>query len=101
MNSRVSNQRFFWVRNKKDSEAEVDFVLQTDNKVIPIEVKSGHNAKLKSLHLFMEEVPHDIVIRVWSQPFSMDEVVTQNGKKFKLINLPFYYVGRLEEILQK
>jgi predicted AAA+ superfamily ATPase len=101
LDSRVSNQRNFWVRNKKDSEAEVDFVLQTGNKVIPIEVKSGHNAKLKSLHLFMDEVPHDIAVRVWSQPFSIDEVATQNGKKFRLINLPFYYVGQLEELLRE
>ena len=101
LDCRVSNQRNFWVRNKKDSDAEVDFVLQNDSKIIPIEVKSGHNAKLKSLHLFMEEAPHDIAVRVWSQPFSIDEVSTQKGKKFKLINLPFYYVGVLNEILKE
>ena len=96
---RVSSVRNFWVRNKKDSEAEVDFVLQFDNKVIPIEVKSGHNAKLRSLHLFMDDAPHNIAVRVWSQPFSIDEVKTQKGKSFKLLNVPFYYVGRLEGIL--
>jgi len=101
LDSRVSNQRNFWVRNKKDSEAEVDFIVQHDSKVIPIEVKSGHNAKLRSLHLFMNETPHDIAVRVWSQPFSIDEVTTQNGKKFRLINLPFYYVGILEKILEE
>jgi len=101
LDNRVSNIRDFWVRNKKDSEAEVDFVLQFDNKVIPIEVKSGHNAKLRSLHLFMEEAPHDIAVRVWSQPFSVDKVTTQQGKNFKLINLPFYYVGVLDKILKK
>jgi len=101
LDSRVSNQRNFWVRNKKDSDAEVDFILQNSGKVIPIEVKSGHNTKLKSLHLFMEEVPNDIAVRVWSQPFSIDEAATQKGKKFRLINLPFYYVGELERILEK
>ena len=101
LDHRVSNQRNFWLRNKKDSEAEVDFVLQFDNKVVPVEVKSGHNSKLRSLHLFMDEAPHDIAVRVWSQPFSIDEVKTYEGKPFKLINLPFYYVGRIEEILKK
>ena len=101
LDSRVSNQRNFWVRNKKDSDAEIDFVLQFDGKVIPIEVKSGHNAKLRSLHLFIDEAPHNIAVRVWSQPFSIDKVTTQKGKYFKLINLPFYYVGRLEEILRR
>ena len=100
LDNRVSSQRIFWVRNKKDSEAEVDFLLQYDNKVIPVEVKSGHNAKLHSLHLFMDEAPHNIAVRVWSQPFSIDEVMTKRNKKFKLINLPFYYVGMLKKILQ-
>ena len=100
LNNRVSNHRNFWMRNKRDSDAEVDFVWQYDNNVIPIEVKSGHNAKLRSLHLFMDEAPHNIAVRVWSQPFSIDEVTTHEGKNFKLINLPFYYVGRLEEILK-
>jgi predicted AAA+ superfamily ATPase len=100
LDSRVSNQRNFWVRNKNNSNAEVDFVLQKESKAIPIEVKSGHNAKLKSLHLFMDETPHNIAVRIWSQPFSINEVTTHKGKKFKLINLPFYYVGVLEEILK-
>ncbi|MDR0778738.1 MAG: AAA family ATPase [Methanomassiliicoccaceae archaeon] len=100
MDSRVSNQRNFWVREEKGSDAEVDFVLQYDGKVIPIEVKSGNKAKLHSLHLFMDRVPHDIAVRVWSQPFSIDEVTTRDGKKFRLANIPFYYVGRIEEILK-
>jgi len=100
LDSRVTNQRNFWVRNKKDSDAEVDFILQKDSKVIPIEVKSGHNAKLKSLHLFMDEAPHDIAVRVWSRPLSIDQVITQKGKKFKLINLPYYYISILEKLLE-
>ncbi|MDR1757538.1 MAG: DUF4143 domain-containing protein [Bacteroidales bacterium] len=92
-------KRYFWRRDKDGSDAEVDFVYKFESKAIPIEVKSGHNARLKSLHLFMDECPHDIAVRVWSQPFSVDEVTTQKGKKFRLINLPFYYVGVLEKIL--
>ena len=49
----------------------------------------------------MEETPHNIAVRVWFQPFSINEIKTYNGKNFKLINLPFYYVGRLKEILDK
>lgn len=99
--NRVSAKRGFWQRKKYGSEAEVDFVLQKDSKIIPIEVKSGHNSKLKSLHLFMDECPHDYAVRVWSQPFSIDKVKTQAGKEFNLVNLPFYYVGVLEKVLDK
>ncbi|MEF9924875.1 MAG: hypothetical protein RR854_09930, partial [Muribaculaceae bacterium] len=65
----------------------------------PIEVKAGHNSHLRSLHSFMDLSKHDIAIRVWSQAYSIDSVTTVNGKTFKLINLPFYLVGALNEIL--
>ncbi|MDR0757539.1 MAG: AAA family ATPase [Tannerella sp.] len=101
IDSRVSSRRTFWVRDKNTSQAEVDFVLQHNSRIIPVEVKSGHNSKLKSLHLFMDECPHNIAVRVWSQPFSIDEVTTQKGKKFRLVNLPFYYAGVLETIINQ
>jgi len=97
----VSAHRQFWDRNKTQSSAEVDFVIQYKNRAIPIEVKSGHNAKLKSLHLYMEEAPHNIAVRVWSQPLSVDVVKTVAGKEFQLINVPFYYVCLLEKVLEK
>ncbi|MEI6489364.1 MAG: AAA family ATPase [Bacteroidota bacterium] len=101
MKWQVSANRQFWDRNKTQSSAEVDFVIQYKNWAIPIEVKSGHNAKLKSIHLFMEDAPHQTAIRVWSQPLSVDMVTTPNGKEFKLINVPFYYICVLGNVLDK
>lgn len=97
----VLAERFYWRRDVKGSDAEVDFVYHYKSKLIPIEVKSGHNSKLKSLHLFMNEAPHDFAIRVWQNKLSLDEVTTKSGKKIRLLNLPFYYVCVLEEILKK
>jgi hypothetical protein len=97
----VSAHRQFWDRPKTQSSAEVDFVIQHKNRAIPIEVKSGHNARLKSLHLYMEEAPHDIAVRVWSQPLSVNVVKTPKGKEFKLINVPFYYVCLLDKVIEK
>lgn len=45
----------FWVREKSDSNAEVDFLLSTSQGMIPIEVKSGATGHLKSLLLYMDE----------------------------------------------
>ena len=94
-------KRIFWKRDKNGSEAEVDFIYPYNGLAIPVEVKSGHNSKLKSLHLFMDSAPHHIAVRVWSNPFSVDDVSTPSGKTFKLINLPFYYLEMLETILEK
>jgi predicted AAA+ superfamily ATPase len=101
LDNKISSQRNFWVRDKNSSNAEVDFVLQYDNQVIPIEVKSGHNAHLRSLHVFMENVHHATAFRIWSNPFSVDNVKTANGKEITLYNLPFYYVSQIEEFLKQ
>jgi len=95
----VSAKRSYWRRNKSGSEAEVDFLVAYEEMLIPIEVKSGNNAHLKSLHLYMDQSPHNIAVRVWSQPLSVDKVKTQAGKEFKLINLPFYYLSELNRVL--
>lgn len=69
--------------------------------IIPIEVKSGHNSKLKSLHQFMEKSPGDLAVRFWGNPFSIDEITTPKGKQFRLLNVPYYYAGALNAILFK
>ncbi len=97
----VLAERNFWRRDKDGSDAEVDFVYSYKSKLIPIEVKSGHNAKLKSLHYFMDQSPLDLAVRVWSGSFSIDTVKTLNGKEFRLLNLPFYYVCVLDMVLGK
>ncbi|MCD8092933.1 MAG: AAA family ATPase [Bacteroides sp.] len=98
-NHKITARRHFWVNPQKGSDAEVDFVVAKNGLCIPIEVKSGINAHLRSLHSYMDAAPHDIAIRIWSNPLSIDEVVTQKGKRFRLINLPFYYIGLLDKIL--
>ena len=97
----VGQKRNFWMRNKRGSTAEVDFVYIHDGKIIPIEVKSGHNAHLKSIHQFMNETSHDIAVRIWSGMYSIDNVKTISGKTFQLVNLPFYMISALPEILNK
>ena len=95
----IGLKRNYWMRNKRGSTAEVDFIVVYDGKIIPIEVKSGHNAHLKSIHQFMNDTSHDIAIRIWSGTYSVDKVKTVNGKEFRLINLPFYLISALPHIL--
>lgn len=95
-----SHKRCFWV-NGGGSEAEVDFVISLDDRLIPIEVKTGHNAHLRSLHQFMERANHDMAVRFWGEPFSINNVKTPGGKTFRLFNLPYYYAGCLETILRR
>ncbi len=101
LSTEVGARRNFWIRAKRGSTAEVDLVYLFDGMIIPIEVKNSHNSHLKSLHQFMDETSHGIGIRVWSGKYSIDEVKTQNSKVFRLVNLPFYMISALPDILKK
>lgn len=97
----VGLKQNYWMRNKRGSVAEVDFVIVVEGKIIPVEVKSGHNAHLKSIHQFMIETNHDVAIRIWSGNFSIDAVKTSTNKEFRLINLPFYMIAALPQLLKQ
>ncbi len=99
MEDRMGQHRSFWA--KPNNGAEVDFVFVHNSKLYPIEVKSGTNAHLRSLQSFMDNSDIDIAIRIWSKPYSVDKVKTSKGKEFRLINLPFYLIGRLHQVLDE
>lgn len=56
--------------------AEIDFVIQRGEKLIPIEVKSADNTKAKSLKVYMETYKPDYAIKLSTKNFGF-----QDGKK--------------------
>jgi len=90
----------FWIREKKESSAEVDYIIPFKGMLIPIEVKSGPAGKLRSLHQFIDIAPHDWAVRFYSGKFTIENTNTLSGKKFKMINLPLYLAGKLHTILK-
>ena len=45
----------YWLREGKTSNAEVDYIIQSETLIVPVEVKSGSSGALKSLHQFVAE----------------------------------------------
>jgi len=89
----------FWVRDKTQSQAEVDFVVQHREYVIPIEVKAGKAGRLRSLHLFMDMCPHRRALRLYSGPVLTETHTTPNGTRFELMSLPYYLASKIHEYL--
>ncbi len=89
----------FWVREKKESTAEVDYLFQHDELIIPIEVKSGKEGTLKSLHSYMDIAPHDIAIRFYAGALNITDAITQKGKHYKILNLPYYLGSQIEKYI--
>ncbi len=102
LSDRVSARRAFWVRSKSGASAEVDFVWSYEGRLIPIEVKSGHNAHLRSLHSFVSQNDAcTLAVRVWGEPLSQDQVQTASGRTFTLLNVPYYMVGMLGTLVDR
>ncbi|MBN2652084.1 MAG: ATP-binding protein [Spirochaetales bacterium] len=90
----------FWVREKKQSNAEVDYVVQYQDKIIPVEVKSGASGRLRSLHQFIDQAPHAFAVRIGFQMLSVEEARTLGGKEYRLLNLPIYLASNLFDYLK-
>ena len=83
-------QPHFWVREEKDTSSEVDLVYQYGKYIVPIEVKSGKQGKLRSLHQFIERAGHPYAIRMHAGHFIVEKVKTPNGVPYLLMNMPYY-----------
>ena len=83
---------FFWVRDKKYSEAEVDFLFATSNQIFPIEVKSGKTGTLKSLRTFINDNNLPFGIRVSESPLSLYG---------KVLAVPLYMVEQLPRLVKE
>jgi len=57
---------------QSEGKAEVDFVLQLDGKVVPIEVKKGRRNRAKSLGVFMEKYNSEYAIRISKKNFGFE-----------------------------
>ena len=85
----------FWVRDKANSQAEVDLLHQHQQYLMPVEVKSGQSGTLRSLHQFVEACDHPYAIRLLANHFSVEQVQTIQGTPFLLMNLPYYLGTRI------
>jgi uncharacterized protein len=61
---RLDSERYIGYWTNERSTAEVDFIIQEEGEVIPIEIKSGENLKAKSFRLFCEKYKPTKAIRV-------------------------------------
>jgi predicted AAA+ superfamily ATPase len=82
---------FFWHREAQGSQAEVDFVIQVNGQIIPIEVKSGVTGRLKSLRLFMQEKKSRLGVRVSQLPLSLAD---------DILSIPLYLVSEIPRLVQ-
>lgn len=87
----------FWVREENNANAEVDFIIQHKNIIIPVEVKSGKTGTLRSLHSLIDRTSCKIAVRLYSGSFTVEQTATPNGKEYILIHLPLFLSSKIKD----
>jgi predicted AAA+ superfamily ATPase len=71
LSSRTCPELFYWHRESRNSNAEVDYVFQVGRDIVPIEVKAGTRGSMRSLRMFLESHKKSSYgIRTSLEPFS-------------------------------
>jgi predicted AAA+ superfamily ATPase len=77
---------YYWHREAKNSQAEVDYVIQNQYAIVPIEVKAGTKGAMQSMFLFMDEKKSD-----WGVRLSLENFTEFDSVKV----MPLYAVSNL------
>lgn len=84
------NDIFYW--SAPNATAEIDFLIQTDEKIVPIEVKAEENLQAKSL-------------KVFAQKYNIKEAVRTSMSDFReqdwIVNIPLYGIECLNSYLKQ
>ena len=86
----ASKQLYYWARDAKNSNAEVDYLMQQKGTLVPVEVKDGPSGKLRSLHLYRNA--YDCKLSVVFHAGTIGKLKDEN-----IIFLPLYFAGSFAE----
>jgi len=81
---------YYWYRDRGAAKAEIDFLLDFNGLVLPLEVKSGSNGHLKSLKLCMSDHKLSLGLKC-----SQEDLSYQQG----ILSVPLYAVSQLRRLV--
>jgi predicted AAA+ superfamily ATPase len=97
----------YWLREARSNNAELDYVIALNGRILPIEVKAGATGSLRSLLQFMAEKRLPTAIRFDASPPTITPVSAsvRRGQgmemvRFTLVSLPLYLVEALPRVVE-
>lgn len=84
---------YFWAKDVKQSQAEVDYLIEVDGVIYPVEVKSGKTGWLKSLKRFLKEHP--------KSPFGIRLSGHELSYHDHVLSIPLYAVNQLKRLVRE
>jgi len=85
----LDDQLYYWT---SEGKAELDFIIENNEQIIPVEVKSGKSKKMQSLRVYRETYDPKISIRTSLHQGSYDN---------QLLTVPLYAISELTRLLDE
>ncbi|MCB1069669.1 MAG: ATP-binding protein [Kiritimatiellae bacterium] len=99
---------FYWHREQKNANAEVDYLRAYEDQIVPVEVRAGSSGSLKSLQVFLAEKNRGFAARLNMDKPSIGTFTASIGGKngsigltYTLLSLPLYLAGQLDRLLRE
>lgn len=84
----IMNSNIYYYTNERGS-CEIDFIIENERRIIPLEVKSELNLKAKSLKVYCEKYNPDIAVRASMSNYKKEDWI---------VNLPLYAIEKILSI---
>ena len=86
----LQSELFYWDRQKPNSSAEVDYVININDRIIPIEVKAGKTGSLRSMQLFLNEKQYNLGVRLALKPLEIYD---------RILSVPLYMIHETQRLV--
>ena len=82
---------YYWAREARSSNAEIDYLIPCGSSALPIEVKAGKTGTLRSMHIFLEQYSLSAGVRISQHYFN---------RTLPIISLPFYAIKDIPHLMK-
>jgi uncharacterized protein len=86
----LQNELFYWHREAKSSNAEVDYLIDIGTRIVPVEVKSSTKGSMASMYQFLKEKKSNLGVRISTENFARHEA---------FLIVPVYAVQQIDDIV--
>jgi hypothetical protein len=93
---------YYWQR-EGGRPGEVDYLLQLEGRIVPVELKAGAAGSMKSLHQFLFDKKLHLAVRCDANPPAVQDVAVKTTQgdsvRFRLVSLPVYLLWNLRSVM--
>ena len=89
---------YYW--SARSPVSEVDFIVEAQDSIIPIEVKAEKNLQAKSLKAYCRKYGPDLAFRISMSKFFRQSVAAgdEGGRRYTLVDLPLFAVSQFGKL---